>query len=110
MESDELEQRVRAFLAERLPWLPLDLPEQTDVVGVGRIYGDDVWELVTEFGKRFEVDMTGFRWEHHSGPEGCNPLWLILPPWWSRSTYIPIRVRDLINSARCRKWSIRYPG
>lgn len=110
MESDELELRVRAFVAEQLPWLPPDFAEETDVIEVGQIYGDDVWDLVEEFGKRFEVDMTGFRWEHHSGPEGCNPLWLISRPWWSRVTYVPIRLVDLIESARRGKWFIRYPA
>ena len=41
----------------------------TDVVKDTRIYGDDVCELVMEFGKRFHVNVYGFRWYHHTGPE-----------------------------------------
>lgn len=78
---DDLEQRVRAFVHEQVPWLPLDMAPGTDVVDDAGIYGDDVWELVEEFAERFGVRMDGFRWYHHSGEEGCNPLWLLFRPW-----------------------------
>ncbi|MDG3007885.1 DUF1493 family protein [Paludisphaera mucosa] len=110
MEPDDLERRVRRLVAEQLPWLPRGTPEQADLVVAARIYGDDVWEFVEDFSKQFEVDMTGFRWEHHSGPEGCNLLWLLDPPWWSRVPHVPIRLADLVDSARRRTWCIRYPG
>jgi hypothetical protein len=80
-----------------------------DIVKDARIYGDDVWELVEDFGKQFHVEMRDFRWYHHSGPEGCNPLWLFYRPWWARKTHVPIRLADLIESARSGVWCIRYP-
>jgi len=109
MEPDDLEQAVRRFVAEQLPWLPPDMPEGADLVEAARIYGDDVCEFVEDFGRRFNVDVTGFRWEHHTGPEGCNPLWLLFPPRWTRLPNLPIRTIDLIDSARDGRWSIRYP-
>jgi hypothetical protein len=106
---DDLEQRVRAFVHEQVLWLPLDMPAGIDVVNDARIYGDDVWELADEFAKRFGVRMDGFRWYHHSGPEACNPLWLLFKPWWARKTHVPIRLADLVESARRGEWVVQYP-
>lgn len=70
--------------------------------------GDDVVELVEKVATTFRVDMTNYRWYHHHGPEGCNPLWLIVRPWWIRKTHIPLRVADLIEAARTGVWPIVY--
>lgn len=106
---DELEQRVRAFVHEQVPWLLPDMAPGTDVVDDAHIYGDDVWKLVDEFAERFGVRMDRFRWYHHSGPEGCNPFWLVFKPWWARKPHVPIRLSDLIESARRGEWSVQYP-
>lgn len=106
---DDLEQQVRAFVHERLPWLPLDMDLHTDVVRAGKIDGDDVSELIEEFSERFVVQMDEYRWYYHHGSEGCNPLWLIFPPLWMRK-HIPIRLADLVESARARKWCVVYPS
>jgi hypothetical protein len=105
---DGLEQRIRTFVHEQTG-LPHDMAPGTDVVDDARIYGDDVWELVEEFARRFNVRMDGFRWHHHSGPEGCNPLWLVFKPWWAHKTHVPIRLSDLVESARRGVWVVRYP-
>jgi hypothetical protein len=68
-----------------------------------------VWDLVEKFSKRFSVKMDGFRWYHHSGEEGCNPLWLLFRPLWMRKTRIPIRLTDLVESARRGEWCVQYP-
>jgi hypothetical protein len=78
-------------------------------VGESSIYGDDVWLFVLNFSERFKVNVDGFRWYHHTGPDGCNPLWLFYRPWWARKTYVPIRLADLLESARRGRWSIEYP-
>jgi hypothetical protein len=109
MAMDNLERRVREFVHEQIPWLPMNMAPGTDVVDDAKIYGDDVWELVEEFSKRFKVEMRDFRWYHHSGPEGCNPLWLFYRPRWVRDTHVPIRLSDLIEAARCGVWSVQYP-
>ncbi|WP_337177273.1 DUF1493 family protein [Paludisphaera sp.] len=106
---DDLEQRVRAFVHEQISWLPMDMASDTDVVDDARIYGDDVWELVDDFAEKFEVRVDGFRWYHHTGPEGCNPLWLFIKPWWARKAHVPIRLMDLVESAHRGEWTVRYP-
>ena len=106
---DDLEGRVRSFVHELVPWLPLDVPMGADLIDDAGIDGDDVEDLVEEFGKRFGVRMEGFRWYHHSGMEGCNPLWLVFRPWWARKSQVPIRISDLVESARRGAWVAQYP-
>ena len=65
--------------------------------------GDDFEELIERFGEQFSVDMGGYRWYHHHGPEGCNPLWLFVRPWWWRKTSTPVSVAVLVESARQKK-------
>lgn len=53
--------------------------------------------------------MRTFRWYHHSGPEGCNPFWILFPPWWAKKVHVPIRLSDLVESARRGARAVRYP-
>lgn len=106
--SDELERQVREFVhAESL--LPVDFPGDEDLTVAAGVVGDDLADLVLAFGRRFSVDLRSFRWYHHTGPEGCNPLWLLYRPWWARKTHIPIRLADLVESAKDGVWSVKYP-
>ena len=109
MLPNDLDTRLRVFLAEELVVTPDKIKHETDIVDDLRIYGDDVWELLEKFAKQYSVDMSSFRWYHHSGPEGCNPLWLLFKPWWARKTHVPIRFADLVQSARQGVWCVRYP-
>ena len=109
MSDDDIEQRVREFVRKQLGFKRKEIPDSFDVVDDASIYGDDVWELVEDFSKEFRVQVTDFRWYHHTGPEGCNPLWILFPPWWARKTHVPIRIIDLIESARSGMWTVQYP-
>ena len=109
MSDTELLSEIRELVAVHAG-VPLSaVSPQTRVWEDLKLYGDDVAELIAAFGKRFNVDVSGYRWYHHTGPEGCSPLWLLRKPWWARKTQIPIAVRDLVESARRGRWSIRYP-
>lgn len=109
MAAPALEDRIRLFVSEAVGIDASRITAQTDVVNDLRNYGDDVWNLVDDFAKEFHVDVSSFRWYHHSGPEGCNPLWLIFKPWWARKTHVPIRLSDLVESAKQQKWTVTYP-
>lgn len=105
---DDLETRIRDFIHQEIPGLR-EIRADVDLVNDSYISGDDVWELVDRFAHQFNVRMEGFRWYHHSGPEGCNPLWLLFAPWWARKTHVPIRIADLVASARSGEWCLPYP-
>jgi hypothetical protein len=109
MPDAELPERIRSFVAREVGVPAARIGPATDVVDDLRIYGDDVWELVERFGAEFHVDVSAFRWYHHTGPEGCNPLWLLFKPWWARKTRVPIRLSDLVESAKAQRWTIAYP-
>ena len=109
MSADDLESRIRALIVHQTGVSPAKLTAETDVVDDLRIYGDDVWELFEAFGKQFSVRVDGFRWYHHTGPEGFNLLWLLFKPWWARKTHVPVRLSDLVASAQQGVWAVRYP-
>ena len=109
MSADDLESRIRTLIIRQTGISPEKITAETDVVDDLRIYGDDVWELFEAFGKQFSVQMDGFRWYHHTGLEGCNPLWLLFKPWWAKKTYVPVRLGDLVASAQQGVWAVRYP-
>ena len=106
--TEELETRVREFLCN-MTQLPRSLPRHTDLVGDAGICGDDIPELLEEFGEEFGVAFEDYRWYHHIEPRGYDPLWIIFRPWWTRKTHVPIRLIDLFESARCGTWTINYP-
>lgn len=102
-----LERQIRQVVQEQTG-LPFDLAPAADLTALG-VWGDDLWSLLEEYAARFGVRMDTFRWHHHGGPDGCNPLWLVFRPLWL-TEHVPIRLADLIESARSGVWSVRYPG
>src|SRR5687768_5157165 len=105
----ELRETVMQIVADHSAAARDKIRDDTRIVEDLHLDGDDVVELVERVATTFGVDLANYRWYHHHGPEGCNPLWLIFPPWWMRKTRIPIRVSDLIEAARSRVWPIAYP-
>src|SRR5690349_6932130 len=101
-DSPDVRETVMQIVADESRVAREKLSEETRIVEDLHLDGDDVVELVERVGRIFDVDMTTYRWYHHHGLEGCNPLWLIFRPWWMRKTRIPIRVADLIEAARTR--------
>jgi len=107
--NDDLVRRVREFIARETGLRLERVTLATDVVEDTCIYGIDVEELVVNFSKEFGVDVSNFRWYHHTGPEGCCPLWLFYRPWWARKTRVPITVEALVESARKGVLALSYP-
>ncbi len=85
--------------------------------------GDDSGELLADFADTFRVDVSGYRWEHHFGTEGFDPveaLFRLIPrrwnrflgmsrPTWMRARHVPITVGDLAEAAEARRWLAQYP-
>ncbi len=107
---DDIERDVRDFIQQELPYLRPDIDLSTDIIAAAKIDGDDVSELIEEFADQFEVDLFGYRWWCHHGPEGCFLLfWAPFSHWFYFRQRIPIRLSDLVRAARTRKWCIEYP-
>lgn len=106
---DTLFHQIRLLVAEKTG-APLErVREDTRLHENLKLYGDDIADLILSYRDHFGVDISNYRWYHHTGPEGCNPLWVFYRPWWSKKTHIPIRVADLVDGAYTGTWPIVYP-
>ena len=108
-QPSDVRETVIQIVADESGVRPEKLTDQTRIVEDLYLDGDDVVEIVERVSTTFNVDVANYRWYHHHGPEGCNPLWLIVRPWWMRKTHIPIRMADLIEAANTKVWPITYP-
>ncbi len=107
-EQQSLTDRIRHCVADFTCVEPDTITLDTTLQGDLHLYGDDIDDLIASFSDNFEVDMAGYRWYHHTGPEGFNPLWVFRRPWWDKKKKTPIRVDDLLRSAAEKKWTISY--
>jgi hypothetical protein len=73
------------------------------------LVGPDLEDFLRDYALEFGVDMTNYRWEHHSGVEGINPLWILWPPWWDRAERIPIDMKSLLDGIQHHRWMLQYP-
>jgi hypothetical protein len=81
--------------------------------------GADGWELIESFGKKFQVDLSGFHADRHFGPEGLPIYAPFVWLWWfvswplcraqtpeDRAGLKSIQISDLIAAARDRRWTL----
>lgn len=106
---NETDTAVRLMIADMHGCAPGNRDTTTALQDDLQLYGDDIHDLVDELAKRFGVDISSYRWYHHTGPEGFNPLSVIFRPWWHDASRIPIRVTDLVRSAQNGAWDFDYP-
>jgi len=117
-----IEDEVVAFVAEFTSYTATKIKPTTTLFGDIGIDGDDGDAILTAFKERFRVDMAGCR-PVHFGAEGFMPsapldwirqLWVSLEEKdstpESRVGLVPITVQDLIESARARRWVLKYEG
>jgi len=77
------------------------------------ITGLDAVELLETFSQKFDVDLSGFEFYKHFGPEFLGPEFLFMP--YSKSLELEFEMRDfgkypvtvahLINIAKSKRWS-----
>jgi hypothetical protein len=120
MDSASIEDEVIAFVANFTGYPLEQITPQTTLFGDLRVDGDDGNEILATFMERFSVDMSACR-PLHFGPECLAPwaplVWLLL--LWralveedstpeSCARLVPIRIQDLIDSAKAGRWTISY--
>ncbi|MGY3450001.1 DUF1493 family protein [Bradyrhizobium sp. USDA 4353] len=99
--SDPLRQRVLRFVAQQTG-AQVELFEQTDIaLGVD---GYDAEEFMIAFQRAFEVDLSGFKFDRHFGPEGFSLIGLILTALRFRHPPQPLTAGTLIDAARQKRW------
>lgn len=108
-----LEESVIDFVAENTGIKREKITLSSSLLADFGVDGDDGWGLIKLFGEKYKVDLTGFRYNRHFGPEACGNLILLI--WYILSlkflkkpehdtTFTPIHISDLIEAARSKKW------
>jgi acyl carrier protein len=110
----DLETRVKAFVARERATNFDDLNLDSTLFGDLGTDGADGWELIEDFGKEFDVDLSGFDPAKHFGPEcgadlGTLIVWFVEEVLRRRDPHEvwglnPITIRDLVKSAEKKQW------
>ena len=85
--------------------------QDTDLFHDLGLDGADAEEVFKELQEDHGVDLGSLQWDRHFGPEAAfNPFALLFPSWWRwRRQRIPVRVRDLVEAIRTKRWQLCYP-
>jgi hypothetical protein len=73
--------------------------------------GDDFDEMMAQYQKAFNVDMTSYLWYFHSAEEGAihSIGAAFSKPPYERVDHIPVTPRMLQDFAEKGKWDLEYP-
>lgn len=87
------------------------ITEASDILKDLCVDGDNFFDLVTFFSKRYNVDISSCLWYFHWSEEGS---WNSIGSWISKSPdkkvpYIPVASLMLTEFANKGKWDIQYP-
>ena len=84
---------------------------QSDLGNDLGVDGDDYEELISEYSKQFEVDISGFLWYFHFAEEGNgNSIGgKLFPPPNEHVLHIPVTPVMLLDFAKKGFWDLKYP-
>jgi len=87
-----------------------NLQSNSDIFETVRISGDDCYELIEKFSKKYDVDISNFLWYFHHEEEGS---WNSIGGYFNKSPdklvkRIPITPKMLAKFAETKKWEINY--
>ncbi len=85
-------------------------PAEADLFDALGIEGDDAFAFITEFGRRFDVDLEDYRLYFHHGEEGWNLGGLVFKPPYGRVNRIPISIALLEKAIAVKRWPVTYPA
>jgi hypothetical protein len=119
--NDAMKRQVIRFVAIQTGADCRGLTIRTTLVGDLGVAGDDGDDLMDEFSRQFDVDMSEFDASKHFGSEGVPLLHGILfPITWCRqyvrgrrtspetaAGLLPVTIGDLISAATSRRWLSR---
>jgi hypothetical protein len=112
MSQDELTEQVVSLVATSTGISRSKIHRDTDLAEDLGVAGRDGVELMQQFARRFDVDVTGFDSVKYFGDEasGCNPLRLLLlllnlSQRGRLSDTTPLKIWMLVEAAEKRKWT-----
>jgi len=108
MADDDIYARIKGMVVDHTRVKEAVLTPRSRLLQDLGMDGDDAEEFLTAYAAEFGVDMTGFRFDDHFGPEAAfDPLVYL---WWvlfdrKKLQLAPITLADLTRSAREKRWS-----
>ena len=105
MKSETL-QEVIHLVAEQTGVSPSRITASTRIGEDLGVDGDDASDLLTAFASRFHVDLAGFEFARHFGPEaGWSPFYALYCLFTGRGRLEPVTVEQLADAAQRGAWS-----
>jgi hypothetical protein len=83
--------------------------ENSDITEDLGVYGDDFDELIVNFSKKFNVDISSCLWYFHCCEEGNSIGGAFFKSPDKRVKHIPVTPLMLFEFAQKGKWDIQYP-
>lgn len=74
------------------------------------IDGDDAFEFIDKFARKFEIDVSGYLWYFHHGEEGFGLGQFFFKPPYRRVPRLPITLNVLADAIETHIWPIQYPA
>lgn len=73
------------------------------------VKGDDFHEMMDNYSKLYEVDLSNYLWYFHTDEEGYGIGGLLSKPPYERVERIPVTPQMLADFIVTKKWNIDYP-
>jgi hypothetical protein len=107
--KENLEKEIIDFI-ETEYWKS-NLQSNSDIFETVRISGDDCFELIEKFSKKYNVDISNYLWYFHHEEEGSwNSIGgLIYKTPDKLVKRIPVTPKMLTQFAETKKWNFNYP-
>ena len=80
-----------------------------DIVNDLGYWGDDLDEIIDEYSKKFNVDMSTYLWYFHAKEEGHNIGSVFFKAPDERVKHIAVTPTLLLESANSGRWLVSYP-
>lgn len=109
MTEDEIRNGLTSMITEMVGVDPQEVLLDTDIERDLSCTGDDFHELMDAYSKRFDVEMSDYRWYFHTQEEGFNIGSMVFTPpneWVER---IPVTPKMLAKFAVQGNWGVAYP-
>lgn len=74
-----------------------------------KVSGNDFHEMIDDFGRIYNVDMSGYLWYFHTDEEGLNLGGIFFKPPYLRVKRIPVTPRMLAEFIEIKEWNVAYP-
>ncbi|MGJ4923602.1 DUF1493 family protein [Bradyrhizobium sp. HKCCYLRH2060] len=101
--SDQLLQKILDFVRAETGTRK-QISDESDIAGDLGVDGDDAREFMLAFQRAFDVDLSGFEFDRHFGPEGLSLTRLVLTVLRLRRPQLPLTIATLVDAARQKRW------